>query len=96
MIETIRFSENEVNDIELQARNPAAAVQGAGNGQQEPEYSSMSTSVHSAEESKIATDETNLMSAIRKILVKEEIDRDPYTLIFKDAKLENDFQVQHY
>ena len=103
MKETAQISQSITNDIELQARFPppaggAAAINGAGNGQQqqEPEYSSMSTSVHSAEETKIATEETNLMSAIRNILVKEEIDRDPYTLIFKDAKLENDFQIQHY
>ena len=58
MKETAQFSQSIMNDIELQARFPsaaggAAAINGACNGQQqqqEPEYSSMSTSVHSAEE----------------------------------------------
>lgn len=52
----------------------------------------MSTSGHSAEEAKIAVEEAGLMQAIKRIMVKEENDRNPYTLVFNDAKLETDFQ----
>lgn len=59
--------------------------------QRDAEQNSMSTSGHSAEDSKMATEEFSLLQAIKKILANDDEDRDPYTLIFKDAKMEREF-----